>query len=862
MPSLGRVLERLTVAVDADTSEADRKLNDLSDESKGGSWIGKLGGGAAKAAGLMAVAVGAGAAAMGGLGLAAAAQAEQSEIAFTSIMGDAGKAKTFLADLSTFAAETPFELPGLKDAASRLLATGTEASKVIPIMRAVGDSTSAMGTGAEGIDRAVTALTQMQVKGKITGEEMLQLAEAGVPAWDALATVMGVSVAEAQKKVSAGQGNVNDLFKALETQAGPAMGRVKGMMDAQSASLTGMVSTLKDTALQGLGDMMKPAVQEIKKTMPLITSTIGDTLKSIGPQISTLMTGAVGMLAGLLPVIAPLVGTIAQVVGGLFAALGPALSAAAPLIAIVAENLGGAFLEVFKALAPIMPQVGDAIGMVAVNLGGALASTLSAVAPLFAQMLDAVLPLLPALTNLAQGALLALLPALVPLIEPMIRLATAMIGTAGDAGPLLIVLSSLTDVLNAVPTGVLTALAVGFMAFKTVGVVVGILAAIGPALYGLAFTILPALGGAFAFLVSPIALIVIGIAALAAAAYLIYQNWERLPELFNTVMAAVGGFFEQLPGMAANAVQWLADKFLEFAPKVIEAVGGFAVVVGEWLWGTALPWIGQTLWEGIKWLADKWLDLAQWTLDAVVEFAPKVAAWFIDTALPWLIGKFVEGIMALAQLFMDMPRWVVEALVEFGPRVVGWWFGTAVPAITDAVLDGIRGVARLFFDLPGMVVDAIGSLAGVGKDLIVGLWNGISGLQDWLADRVRNFARNAVSNVLDAVFDFGSPSKVMAQKGRWIGEGLGAGILASTGRVSAASDAMAAAATPGSPSGVVRPSFASSSTAASASASAAAAPNVFQLPDGSVLTMSEMKKRMRVLFIEDGGSNAFATALG
>uniref|UniRef100_UPI0032997464 tape measure protein n=1 Tax=Salmonella enterica TaxID=28901 RepID=UPI0032997464 len=81
---------------------------------------------------------------------------------------------TVLRKLADFAAKTPFDFPTLQKAASRLIAVGTEADRVIPIMTVLGDATAAMGTGAEGVDRAVMALQQMQVKGKVTGEEMLQ----------------------------------------------------------------------------------------------------------------------------------------------------------------------------------------------------------------------------------------------------------------------------------------------------------------------------------------------------------------------------------------------------------------------------------------------------------------------------------------------------------------------------------------------------------------------------------------------------------------------------------------------------------------------------------------------------------------
>src|SRR3712207_8807185 len=58
-------------------------------------------------------------------------------------------------------------------------------------------------------------------RSKVTGEEMLQLAEAGIPAWEALAAVLGVDVATAQEKVTRGQVRANEMFAAIEQGAGP-----------------------------------------------------------------------------------------------------------------------------------------------------------------------------------------------------------------------------------------------------------------------------------------------------------------------------------------------------------------------------------------------------------------------------------------------------------------------------------------------------------------------------------------------------------------------------------------------------------------------------------------------------------------
>lgn len=382
-------LARLRVLIDGDSKGAEKALSRTdaaiqSSSKKFGMGLGLVSS-AIGAAGIAA------AGAVAKMGIETAASNEQASIAFTTLLGDAGKAQGYLKQLSDFAAKTPFELPGLRDAASRLIAVGTESSRVIPIMGALGDATSAMGTGAEGINRAVTALSQMQQKGKVTGEEMLQLAEAGVPAWDALASSMGKSVSETQKLVSTGKVTTDQLFGAIENRSGAAMQRVSGMMDKQSQSLTGLLSTLKDTVSQQLGSAMAPAVEAIKKSLPGITDAIGKTLEAVGPQIGPVFSVIADTVSKLLPVLAPILGSLA----GLFASL---MTAASPILDVLVQAIG--------AITPALEPLGAMIGELATSLGAELGNVLQALIP-------SLPPLVEALLTLAS----AVLPSLVGVLE-------------------------------------------------------------------------------------------------------------------------------------------------------------------------------------------------------------------------------------------------------------------------------------------------------------------------------------------------------------------------------------------------------------------------------------------------------------
>lgn len=173
----------------------------------------------------------------------AAADMEQTQTAFKNMMGGAEKASEFIKDLQDFAAETPFEFNQVKGAAQKFLAFGFTAEQVIPTLTAVGDAASALGMHQDGIDRLTLALGQMAAKGKVSGEEMRQLAEAGIPAWQMLAEKIGVSIPEAMDMASKG---AIDAQTGLEAIVNGMNDKFSGMMDEQSQTLSGLMSTIQD----------------------------------------------------------------------------------------------------------------------------------------------------------------------------------------------------------------------------------------------------------------------------------------------------------------------------------------------------------------------------------------------------------------------------------------------------------------------------------------------------------------------------------------------------------------------------------------------------------------------------------------
>lgn len=294
---------------------------------------------------------------LGGLGLAiagigaasvkAAADMEQTRKAFTTLLKDATLAKDFLAELETFAANTPFELPGVLQASKKMLAFGFTAQQVIPVLTAVGDSAAALGMGQEGIDRLTIAIGQMQAKGKVSAEEMLQLAEAGVPAWQMLADAMGTSIPQAMKMAEKGTIDSATGIQAIISGMNSKFG---GMMQEQSSTINGMLSNIQDSIGQTMvviGDEitegldLKPALKEAQDDLSdfaakVKSSGIAEAIRDTVPPAAgaTIAAFAAVLTATAIPAMAKLGLSAARTAAAFAGITGP--------IALAAAGIGAA----------------------------------------------------------------------------------------------------------------------------------------------------------------------------------------------------------------------------------------------------------------------------------------------------------------------------------------------------------------------------------------------------------------------------------------------------------------------------------------------------------------------------------------
>ena len=171
-----------------------------------------------------------------------ASATEQARVSFETLTGSADTANQLLRDIDTFAATTPFNRLELIKNTQRLLGFGFAAEEVLGNLESIGDAVSAVGWGTAELNWVVLALGQIEAKGKVSAEELLQLAERWLPVFDIL-----------QEKLNLTQEEIGNIGKAGITAEEGIRAllewfdeRFAGSLEKQSQTLQGQFSNLVD----------------------------------------------------------------------------------------------------------------------------------------------------------------------------------------------------------------------------------------------------------------------------------------------------------------------------------------------------------------------------------------------------------------------------------------------------------------------------------------------------------------------------------------------------------------------------------------------------------------------------------------
>ncbi|QOT19738.1 peptidoglycan DD-metalloendopeptidase family protein [Paenarthrobacter sp. YJN-5] len=755
----------------------------------------------------------AGIGAAGAVGIKTAAQLETANIGFTTMLGSGEKAQAFLKDLTDFAAKTPFELPGLQKSASQLVATGIATEKVIPIMTTLGNITSGMGTGSEGIQRAVVAIQQMNAAQKIGAEDLNQLRDAGVPVYELLAKATGKSTKEVSALAQAGKLGKKELDQLMATlESGVGLERFNGLMEAQSQSLTGLASTAKDTFQIGMAGAIAPLIPLLKDglggaitwmsdtLMPGIQHGLQETIGSVmsfgaawrtndGDITSSGMPGFFEQLGywshqafdGLAGVLTPL-----RPIWDAFVSAGrellPIFQPLAPQVVAVVQAFSP-FHIVMQALLGVLPNLAPIVVTLAEGFANLVSGGLAVVLPVAREFgnftRDVIVPAVSGLTGyLAENKdVTLLLAAAIGGIVVGIKLyhatlaVVASVTAAYRAG---VALLTAVQVGHNAALGISTALTqaqAAATAKGTVGFVAMKVAQIGTTIATQTAAAAQWLWNA-ALSANPISLIIIAIAALVAGLIWFFTQTE----LGREIWANVWGFIQTL---VAGFVDWWTNTFVPALNVGVQAVGSFFT----WLWengikppvdaiGTIITWLWQTI---IVPAFQAWTTIIGGFIaffQAIGEIIVAVIQQWIGPMFVWLWEQVIvpawNGIMAIIGAAWDWINTNVFIPIGIAIDVMGqawnWYWNQVIVPVWNGIMSAI-GAAWNWIDTNvfkpiGVGVDLLGRGFSIfWHDVVEPVWQGIQdaigGVWNWIRDNVFTPITDFVQKTIPTAFEAG-----------------------------------------------------------------------------------------------------------
>ena len=213
---------------------------------------------------------------------------QQTRIAFTTMLGDPHLADMWIAKFRKMAFELPFTFRGVVDAVRQLIAYGFNIRETPRWITAISDAAAAFGGTQEQIDRITMAIGQIRTMGFPSGQEMRQLAQAGLPVWEMLSQGLGKTQGEVMKLAET---RMITAQQALGIILGGIEKRYAGMSKKMMDTLPGALSNLQDVWEASLMKLGAPLANVATKIIKSLSDTLwglaeSGALEKIGDKIA------------------------------------------------------------------------------------------------------------------------------------------------------------------------------------------------------------------------------------------------------------------------------------------------------------------------------------------------------------------------------------------------------------------------------------------------------------------------------------------------------------------------------------------------------------------------------------------------
>ncbi|WP_311776993.1 phage tail protein [Trueperella abortisuis] len=537
------------------------------------------------------------------------ARMEQYTTSFTTMLGDQARAQQLVNDLKVEAAKTPFGMEDLASNMQTLLSFGMSLEDAQKHLHEIGDISQGDAVKMESL---TLAFAQMSSTGKLTGQDLLQMINAGFNPLEEISRKTGKSIGELKEEMAQGAISADMVADAFASATAEG-GRFYGAMEAQSQTFSGQLATMQDgianlkgllatgvtdalagTVMPMVGgwiDELTAAIEE--GGIPAFIDTLGTVLQEalafIAEQLPAVVEAGMTILTSLLEGIIAVLPQFAETAVTLIVALVEAIIEALPALLEVAIQIVATLVTgIAEALPELIPAAVEMLmalvqGLVD-NLPLLLDAALQLILGLAEGLLAAIPVLIEALPAIIEGIIAFLVGAIPQIIQAGIQLLTALVG----ALPQIVtsIVAALPQIITAIIGGIVSAVP------QLIQAGIQLLTALIGALPQIITTIVAALPQIISAIVNGIAgaipqLVQAGIQLLTA----LIQN---MPQIVSTIVAAIPQIITGILGAVGQGVSQMA----EAGANLVRGLWNGIQSLAGWLWDQVSGWISG-IWDGI-----------------------------------------------------------------------------------------------------------------------------------------------------------------------------------------------------------------------------------------------------------------------
>ena len=566
----------------------------------------------------------------------------------------------------------------------------------------------------------ITGTTTKEAMGTIEGSTRMAQAS-----WQNLITGLADDTADFDKLVN----NFLDSLLGSVDETGDRVGGVFSNMLPRVSSI-----------LEGMGTLVTSLVSDL---LPEIVKIISDQTPQLVSSGQKLLDALFEGLTTSLPIVADLaLNLIETLATGLLSNLPKLVSTATQIVSILLSSLSEIIPKILQAVIDIAPQI---------------ASTLSDAIPMLIQSaIDFLMAIVDAIPTICKSLLKAMPDVINSVITGLAKGVVTLLRGAKDLFMAIVealpeVIDALTEALPEVIEAVFSALSDAYP--ELLEAWLELFTAVIEALP----TLLEAVDN------ESISKIIEAICqGFIASTPLMLEAWKLMFKVILDEMPVIGEallvLVEALLNQVIENIKIIFPQLKVLSTDLMKRTGKF--------FGQMIKMGVQKATAFVKDIMSKLKELPSIIWSVFLSAISKVVAWGADMRSKAITAgtDFVNSVM---EKLNELPSKIYTKVQEAISKLSEWVANMKTKGLegarglVDSVVSGLSGVADRCYS--------------IGRNIVQGIWNGMSGSYDWIKARIREWVGN-VTDFLKKVFKIGSPSKLMADEvGVFLAQGIGVG---------------------------------------------------------------------------------------